>query len=299
MSADREGGRRIAIRLGEGWRSAAPQWSATWHPRPFALAGGVTDVVEMGEGPTLLLLPPLPGFKEAWAPCATLLARRFRVVTFDLRERFTGRPSWDALLEDLERIADTLAPGAAVVVGHSLGGALAQRWALAHPDRVSALVLSSAFARVTTPPGDALARFVAQPLVLASQRWLPDALAVPLGRKLARARAWVYDPGCDDAVLALVRCGIRSVSPALALARVRLAFAHDLRAELPRLRVPTLLVVGERETAFARRATDELARLIPGAEVRVSPLAAHLHPLSSAGWLAETLTNWLEPRRVV
>jgi pimeloyl-ACP methyl ester carboxylesterase len=287
----------IGIRLDATWRDhVPPEWTSGWSPRPFALEGGTTEVVEMGSGPTVLLLPPLPGFKEAWLPLAALLARWFRVVTFDLRERLPARGGWEVLVRDLDRVADALAPGPVGVIGHSLGGALAQRWALAHPERVRALVLTSSFARVSTPPGDMVGRFLAQPLVLASQRWLPNALALPLARRLARRRAWVYDPACDDAVLAIVRSGIRSVSPASAAARVRLALEHDLRRELQTLHLPTLLVVGERETEFARAATAELARLIPGAETMVSRDAAHLHPLSRAPWLAAALTEWLTPR---
>jgi pimeloyl-ACP methyl ester carboxylesterase len=74
---------------------------------------------------------------------------------------------------------------------------------------------------------------------------------------------------------------------------VRLALAHDTRADLARIMAPTLIVRGEREAAWAREATDEMARLIPGAEVRISPGVAHLHPISSPAWLAETVVEWL------
>jgi pimeloyl-ACP methyl ester carboxylesterase len=285
---------RVAIRLADGWQSRVdPAWRVGWEPRPFDLGDGTTEVVTMGEGPPLLLLPPLPGYKEAWVAAAGRLARRFRVVTFDLRARFAGPPSWEALLADLARVADAFAPGPAAVLGHSLGGALAQRWALTRPERVKALVLSSSFARVGSTRGQWRKRYLEQSLVLASQRWLPEALAAPLARRLAARGAWVYDPRCDQRILAFVRHGIRRVPLGVARQRVRLAFAHDTRADLPRLGCRTLLVVGERETPWAREAAAELARLVPGAEVRVSPGVAHLHPLSGAAWLAETVGEWL------
>ena len=284
----------VAIRLAPGWeRLVDPAWLAGWRPRPFDLGDGTTDMVVMGDGPPLLLLPPLPGYKEAWVAVAWRLARRYRVITFDLRERFAGPSSWEALLADLERVADAFAPGAAVVVGHSLGGALAQHWALARPERVAALVLSSSFPRVGSTRGQWRKRYLEQSLVLASQRWLPEALAAPLARRLAARGAWVYDPRCDARILAFVRHGIRSVPLGSARRRVRLAFSHDTRAELPRNTARTLLIVGERETRWAREATDEMARLIPGAQVRVSPGVAHLHPLSGAEWLAETVEAWV------
>ncbi len=285
----------VAIRLADGWqRRVDPAWLADWHPEPFDLGDGTTDVVVTGAGRPLLLLPPLPGYKETWVAVAGRLARRFRVITFDQRTHFAGPPSWGALLADLTRVADAFAPGAAGVVGHSLGGALALHWALARPGRVAALVLSSSFARVGSTRGHWRKRYLEQSLVLASQRWLPESLAAPLARALAARGAWVYDPQCDERMLAFVRHGIRSVPLAAGRRCVRLAFAHDSRAGLPRLACPTLLVMGERETRWAREATDELARLVPGAEVRVSPGVAHLHPLSGAAWLAEAVEAWLE-----
>jgi pimeloyl-ACP methyl ester carboxylesterase len=289
--------RSAAPRLDPRWRRHVPAaWAAGWEPVPFALEDGATEVVRLGAGPPLLLLPPLPGWKEAWVACAPLLARRFTVVTFDLPARGRGPRAWERLLGDLERVADAFAPGAAGVLAHSLGGALAQRWALRRPERVAALVLSSSFARVSTPRGDRRARFAEQPLVLASQRWLPAPLALRLARRLAARGAWVYDPRCDDAVLSFLRFAIRRVPLALAAERVGLAFDHDLRAELPAITCPTLIVRGERESRFMRGAAEELARLVPGAELRVSPGVGHLHPLSGAGWLCATVEEWLGPR---
>jgi pimeloyl-ACP methyl ester carboxylesterase len=238
----------------------------------------------------------VPGFKEAWLGVAARLARRFRVVTFDLRVRSPGT-SWDQQLEDLERVADAFAPGEAFVAGHSLGGALALRWTLARPRRVRALVLSSSFAVLGghTPP-HWRKRYFEQLLVLASQRLLPEALAAPAARSFARAGAWVYDPDCDERLLGFVRYCIRHHSIAVARECVRLAWRHDLRDDLGRIENPTLVVVGERESRWALSAARDLAARIPGAELRVSPGVSHLHPLSAPAWLATTMETWLDGR---
>lgn len=284
----------VAAHLGAAARAALPAaWRDGWRPERFALDGGFTEVVTMGAGPTLVLLPPLPGYKEAWIRCAPLLARRFRVVTFDLRVRFAGRPAWPALLADLERALDAHAPGAVFVAGHSMGGALAQHWALAQPERVRALVLSSTFARVTHPKGNRWARFVEQPLVVASQRLLPAPRALALARRLAARYAWVYDPRCDDDVLGFVRHCMRATPWSHARACLDLLFVHDTRAGLRGLAPPALVVVGERESVFSHGAAEELRRGIPGAEYAVSPGVSHLHPLSSPEWLAERIEEWM------
>src|SRR5262245_15053646 len=287
----------VGARFPEGWRGLVPpEWIEAWRPEPLAIDGGVTEVVTMGSGPPLLLLPPLPGYKEAFVGLAWRLARSHRVVTFDLRARFAGAPSWEVLERDLARVTERHAPEPAVVMGHSLGAALAQRWALAHPERVSALVLSSPFARVNRARGVAWKRYGEQPLVLASLRWLPERWAATLARDLVRRGAWVFDERCHGAALDLLRFGIRRMPLTLGRDAVRLAFAHDARAELTSISIPTLLIVGERESPWARAAEAEIAALLPAAERRVSPGAAHLHPLSSPEWLAETMRDWLAER---
>jgi len=287
--------RSVAVRLDDAWRADVdPALLEDWRPEPFALEGGETRVVEMGAGPPLVLVAPLPGYKESWVAVASRLARTHRVITFDLRARFDGPPSWEALVADLDRIVTARAAEAPVVlVGHSLGGALAQRYALARPGRVKALVLSSSFARMRTPHGDVWARFIEQPVVIAAQRWLPERMAIAWARRLCARGGWVYDGRCEDWVLRFVRHGIRSEPIATGFVGVRLAFDHDLRGRLAGLGVPVLLVRGERESPFVREATQELSQEIPGAALAVSPGVGHLHPLSAAAWFADTVGGWL------
>jgi len=288
---------RVGAYLGKGWRDCVdPAWLAGWDPQPFELPGGVTEVVAMGSGPAVVLLPPMPGFKEAWIGVAGRLAQSFRVVTFDLRSRFPAAPDWRTALDDLERILDAHAPGPAGVVGHSMGGALAQQWTIARPERVRALILSSSFARLTNPAGNLYARFLEQPLVIASQRMLPQRTALALARFLARHGRWVYDPHCDDRLLDFIRFCMRDTAPSTIGPGLKLVARLDTRAELPSIRCPTLVVVGERESVFQLPSAEELVRLIPGAELRMVPGVSHLHPLSAPHWLAQTITEWMGPR---
>lgn len=285
----------VGATLDKGWRALVdPAWLEGWDPQRFEVRDGATEVVVMGAGPTVVLLPPLPGYKESWLAVAAGLKRSYRVVTFDQRCRFKSPPSWDVLLADLERLLDALAPDPAIVIGHSMGAALAQRWALLHPERVRALVLSSGFARVRNPAGNVYARFIEQPLVIASQRLLPADPARAIARSLARHGRWVYDTGCDDRLLDFIRHCMRHTTAAMARTAVSLVMAHDTTASVRGIRVPTLVLVGERESVFSRPAAEELARLIPGAVLNESPNVSHLHPLTNPNWFVATFTQWLD-----
>lgn len=269
-----------------------PAWLEGWDETPFDLGDGVTHVVTMGRGDPLVLAPPLPGYKESWLAVARLLARTHRVIAFDLRLTFAGPPSWPPLVADLTRLLDAVAPGPVTLVGHSMGGALAQQFTLAYPERVRGLVLSSSFARVTNPAANWYARYLEQPLVVASQRLLPRDAALGLARRLASRGRWAYDPRCEGRLLEFIRFTMRETRWDDTRVAIALAFAHDTRARLGEIRCPTLVVVGERESAFQRPAAEALRRAIAGAEHAVSPGASHLHPLSSPQWLADTLTTW-------
>jgi pimeloyl-ACP methyl ester carboxylesterase len=76
--------------------------------------------------------------------------------------------------------------------------------------------------------------------------------------------------------------------------QVALAFEHDLRRTYGAIAAPTLIVRGERDTAFVVQQEAQLVERIPGAAIARSPGAGHLHPLSNPAWLAATLVRWHE-----
>jgi pimeloyl-ACP methyl ester carboxylesterase len=258
------------------------------------VAGGEIETVEAGSGPPLLLLPSLPGWKETYVALLPRLAARFRVLTFDLRSRFRGQPSWPELLDDVSALAERLGPGPLAVMGHSLGAALALHWAAEHPERVRALILSSGFVQVFTPRRAWGSRYLEQPFALAGMRWLPETLSARFARGLAARRRWVFDGHCEGVVTELTRFGVRRVPLRLVRERIRIAFGLDLRASLASVGCPTLILRGERDTEFVRESAIELEAGIRGATSRTIGGAGHLHPLSRPDELAAVVSHWLE-----
>jgi pimeloyl-ACP methyl ester carboxylesterase len=95
-----------------------------------------------GDGPAVLFVHGGLGDSRLWEPEARALAARFRTIRYDLR--FWGRSESPGVefssLDDLVGLLDALGVERAALVGLSLGGGLALDAALAHPDRVWALV---------------------------------------------------------------------------------------------------------------------------------------------------------------
>jgi pimeloyl-ACP methyl ester carboxylesterase len=102
-------------------------------------------------GVPLVFLAGLGDDHSSWTDPVDLLSQSFRCITFD--NRGIGRSivtpgpySTGSMAEDAEAVAVALGLDAVDAVGSSMGGAIGQEWALAHPDRVRRLVVSNTWA---------------------------------------------------------------------------------------------------------------------------------------------------------
>ena len=102
---------------------------------------------EHGAGPALLFVAGLGGVATYWDPQIEFFARHFRVILHD--QRGSGRSSHvvvrsvEQMADDAVRLMDALGVDRAFYVGHSTGGAIGSAIALAHPDRLTRLVINS------------------------------------------------------------------------------------------------------------------------------------------------------------
>jgi 4,5:9,10-diseco-3-hydroxy-5,9,17-trioxoandrosta-1(10),2-diene-4-oate hydrolase len=118
------------------------------------LTGGELDglqlhYLEEGRGPATALIHGLGGFAESWRHNMPELARHGRVIAFDLPgSGRSGKPrrayTLEFLAQALDRLLHALGVDRVHLVGHSLGGAVAARYALDHPGRVERLALLGA-----------------------------------------------------------------------------------------------------------------------------------------------------------
>jgi pimeloyl-ACP methyl ester carboxylesterase len=133
--------------------------------RRLHLAGVATAVLEGGDGPPVVLLHGQGGWAGVWVPVMADLSRDHRVVAPDLpglgASRVDGSPPGaDRVLGWLGELLDHTCPAPPVLVGVSLGGSIAARFAAAHGDRLAGLVLVSMgglTGKVRIPPAMLLA----------------------------------------------------------------------------------------------------------------------------------------------
>jgi len=256
-----------------------------WRERSLGTAGERLAVFETGPAgdaaPTLLLVHGLGHWTQAaWDPIVPYLDPAWRIVALYLPGfGSSARPDvrYDAALfaAALDRVAATL-PARFALAGHSLGGALAARYAAAHRDRVTrlALIAPAGFLRV--------ARIVYAALGSPPAQWL-------LQRRPSRGfidrilNDSVVDPQTIDPAIR-ARAFALSQEPALrrSFARVYAAamreFADSKRiaAQLRAWNGPTLIVWGRQDRYIPVRGIADTTAVYPAAETIVFDGAGHV-----------------------
>jgi aminoacrylate hydrolase len=235
-------------------------------------------LVRRGSGPPLLMLVGLGGRAEFWAPQIDRLAGRFTCLCFDHRTDGDRLPADPAALvgayaRDALAVLDAEGIGRADIIGHSLGGAIAQHLAIHAPERVGRLVLSATWAGPTEP---FLALFALRQTVL--QAVGPRAYLEQGG--------WLGNPGWwmmqnfaafMDGVAARLAAfpGVETE-----MARMAAVTAHDLRARLGEIGAPTLVICARDDAITPLPLSEELAMRIPGARLEILPTGGHFAPVT-------------------
>ena len=254
----------------------------------YAKSGDVHVAYQVGgEGPIdFVVIGGLDTFTidgYGWqAPIFERLATHARTVVFDKRgigasDRVAGAPSLEERMDDVRAILDEIGSRTAALFGHVDGGAMAALFAATYRERVFALVLFQAKPRFVRardfPWGPTREEFERETNELAERRGSLD---------YARQRARGWFPGADETEIRdLARWRRLTASPASYAALRRMNMDVDVRAVLPAIRVPTLIVHrgGDVDLPGDTSAADiagYLAARIPDA--RTLEVESSLHP---------------------
>ncbi len=230
-----------------------------------------------GAGPLAVLLHGYPLDHRMWdAVRHGELAQRRTLAAIDLRGHGSSPHAGDdahameRFADDVAAVVEALAPdGRADVVGLSMGGYAALAFAERQPARLRTLALVDTRAAADTPT----ARAGREAAIAVATTQGPGAIAdAMLGKLLA--------PGADPAVAGALRATIEATPVPTIVADLRgLRDRADRTALLPRLAVPTLVVVGEHDAITPVAEAEAMARAVPGARLVVVPDAGHMTPM--------------------
>jgi 3-oxoadipate enol-lactonase len=242
-----------------------------------------------GSGPWVTLAHSLATDLTLWDELAAALATRFSVLRYDARGHGrTSAPdepySFPQLVADLVGLLDALKIERTHFVGLSMGGMLAQHFALAAPQRLDKLVVVSSTSRV---PVEGRAMWSERIAIARSQ-----GMAAHVEGTLAR---WFTAPyrAAHPEVMARIGKLIRS-TPVAGFAGWGAAISGlDITARLGAVTAPTLVVVGAEDPGTPPAASEAIAAAIPGARLEIIPSASHQLVIEQAATFRRLLLEFL------
>lgn len=258
---------------------------------PYACVNNVNLFYEArGQGRAVLLISGLSCDHRIWAHQAGPLSRHFTVITYD--QRGIGKSSaadedftFGDLASDAAGLIRELGHEKVSVVGMSMGGAVAQRLAIDHPDAVERLALVCASSRSDSTLADALKKL---------RQCLAEGADI-FARELARitfAEAYRTNHARQvDMTAALL--AENAGRGGTVLRQMALLADFDFRRELSALSVPALVIAGGRDELSPPRLSEEIAGLMPNCACSVIEGAGHGLAMERAGEFNGLLLGFL------
>jgi 3-oxoadipate enol-lactonase len=252
---------------------------------------------DRGKGEPLLLFTGFSISSAVFDPLADSYGQHFRCLTFDYRgtgrsARWSGLLSMAALAADGLRVLDAVGVRSAHVYGVSMGGMVAQEFAIRFPHRVRGLILAG-----TSPGGPLGAR--PSPRQVAAVAWRVG------GGTLRRRRPWLAPALFSEAFAAREPERARELQRYFELHRAPLSASagqllasvyHDRARQLDRIRAPTLVLHGELDAISPVANAHQLAAGIPDSELQLIAGAGHVFPLEAPEASLRAVLEWLARR---
>lgn len=243
-------------------------------------------IEETGEGaPALVFIHYWGGSRRTWSGVIGLISDRFRCIAVDLRgwgrsDRHTEDYSVFAQADDVKGVIENLNLTDFVLIGHSMGGKIAQILAGRRPDGLRAVVLVAPAPPTPLHVPDAQARSMLTSYT--TPDGIDDALKVVTYRRLTIAqRLQVTEDslgGAEDAKIAWVTQGM----------------ALDISKQTASIAVPVCVIIGSQDQVEKEAALREaLLPLVPHAKFETIEEVGHLSPLEAPDEVAKAISDFL------
>ena len=231
--------------------------------------------LEAGNGDTaVVMLHGVGGAKEAWPSTLAALAENgFRAVAWDMpgygESAMIDPYTNQGLARALEALVDALAAPRTVLLGHSMGGMVAQEAMALFPHKINGLILSGTSPAFGTPGGAWQQGFL-------QSRFAPLNAGRGMAALAAELVPGMMAAGASAATHAAAAALMARVPQAAYRAALSAIVAFDRRAQLADIHVPTLALAGAHDKNAAPAVMEKMAARIPGCEYLCLPGVGHL-----------------------
>jgi pimeloyl-ACP methyl ester carboxylesterase len=233
------------------------------------------------DGPVLVLLHGSNSSVQTWDPWIARLGGKYRIISFDqIGHGLTGaNPSNDYSAAAFVRTADALLTKMGVatfaLAGNSMGGWVATHYALAHPEKLTALILVDAGGAPnsepkSTPIGFKVARM---PIIKELVRYITPRSVVEKSIHQTLSNDAIIDDKMIDRYWELIRYPGNREATGYRFSMPRIPFDQ---AALKALKIPTLVMWGEEDQLIPVSASHWFTAAIPGAREIVYPGIGHI-----------------------
>lgn len=245
---------------------------------------------EAGSGFPLILLHGLNGDSTGWALVMPEFSKRYRTIAPDARGHGgTGKPdrpySIKGFAEDLYEFMKALQIPRAHILGLSMGGAIAQQFALDHSEMIQSLVLVSTFSYIDDQAGRAFDR-LKRSLAAGGYPAFFDEVV-----KLAFTPRYIAANPGPLADLKAKRIAINS--PAAIGRATDACLAFDLKNEIARISLPTLVLSGREDVFTPIHLAEQIHQAIPGSEWKIMEGVGHNLYIEKGPQMAQIIMDFL------
>lgn len=245
--------------------------------------------------PAVVFLHAFPLSSKMWEAQQKALSDKFHTVAYDMRgfgrsEPGDGQTPLEFFVDDLMDLLDFLKLKQVILCGLSMGGYVALRAIERHPERVSGLILcdtrTEADSNQSKLKRAASVRLIKQKgLAAFSQGFLKIALAPETLQEKPGLVTWLKET-------------IHAQNPlGVCAGLLAMAARTDTTHVLASIRVPTLVVTGEKDTFSPPELAKSLSQKIPDASYQIVPRAGHLSNLEQPGAFNQALVDFLDKQR--
>ncbi|MFK4505958.1 alpha/beta hydrolase [Bradyrhizobium daqingense] len=238
----------------------------------------------------LIFLHGIGGAARAWRHQLAAFGTRFRAIAWDMPGYGGSAPlasvSIGALANALQQFIEQIDAGRPVLVGHSIGGMIVQKWLVQAPQSARAVVLAQTSPAFGKADGDWQKSFIAARLGPLDRGETMRSLAPSLVKELVGD-----DP--DPKGMELARDCMGSVPEASYRAMMLALMGFDQRSTLKDISIPTLLLSGSKDSNAPAAMMAKTATYIPGAEYVELAGVGHLANLERPVAFDEALGRFL------
>jgi 3-oxoadipate enol-lactonase len=250
-----------------------------------------------GQGPTaVVLLHGIGGSRALWSNAASATLRvladeGYQVAALDFpgygESEALGPPDMDSMVQAVQEVIADIAAPQTVLLGHSMGGMVAQELVARAPGLVQGLILACTSASFGKPDGDWQARFLAErlaPLDAGEGMW-------GMARRLVPSMVAL---GAHPAAQQLAIDVMAKVPEATYRAALKAIASFDRRTALADIHVPSLLLAAEHDRTAPPEVMQRMASRMPAAEFVCLPRAGHIANVEAPAAFNELILAFLQ-----